>query len=299
MSPKSTGSSTPSGPDPGGTQELGGGQLFIVATPIGNLADITLRALETLRAVDLIAAEDTRHTRKLLSRHDIHKPLISYHANNARQRGEELLARIAAGQSIAIVTDAGTPGISDPGFLLIEEAVKRGVEPVAIPGPTALIAALVVSGLSTHPFAFLGFPPPRGSGRRRFFEEGGALAMTLVLYESPKRLSKTLNEILDAWGDRRIAVVRELTKVYEEVYRGLVSEALAHFGEDVRGELTLIVEGGGSGSPRPPLEAGWEDELSAMLDRGAPSKEAASVISTRFGIPRRTAYQAALKLRKS
>jgi len=299
MDPKSTGSSTPSGPDSAPTREQEGGQLFIVATPIGNLADITLRALETLNSVDLIAAEDTRHTRKLLSRHDIHKPLVSYHANNARQRGEELLAKIAAGQSIAIVTDAGTPGISDPGFLLIGEAIKRGVEPIAIPGPTALIAALVQSGLPTHPFVFLGFPPPKGSGRRRFFKDNGALSMTLVLYESPKRLSKTLGEILEAWGDRQIAVARELTKMYEEVFRGTVSEAIAHFGEGARGEIAIIVEGAGTGSVSPAQEAGWEEELSALLERGTPSKEAASMISNRFGIPRRTAYQAALKLRKS
>lgn len=286
----------PSDPDSEAPEHTGG-QLFIVATPIGNLSDITLRALDVLRSVDLIAAEDTRHTRKLLSRYDIHKPLISYHANNARRRGEDLLAKIGAGKSIAVVTDAGTPGISDPGFLLIDEAIKRGVQPVAVPGPTALIAALVVSGLPTHPFAFLGFAPPKGSGRRRFFEESGNLAMTLVLYESPKRLSKTLRDILDTWGDRRIAAVRELTKVYEEVFRGTASEALAHF-EDPRGEFTLIVAGQGAESSSSAQEAGWEDELSFLLEKGTPSREAASAISSRFGIPRRKAYQAALKLKK-
>ena len=180
------------------------GTLYVVSTPIGNLADISLRALDTLRTVNLIAAEDTRHTRKLLSYYDIHKPLISYHEHNARQRGGELIEKIASGQSVALVTDAGTPSVSDPGRLLIEAALERGIEPVAIPGATALISALVVSGLSTQPFVFLGFPPARGAERRRFFEKNARLEMTLVLYESPRRLTKTLRDMLGGWGERRI-----------------------------------------------------------------------------------------------
>ncbi|MFZ2448299.1 MAG: 16S rRNA (cytidine(1402)-2'-O)-methyltransferase [Syntrophobacteraceae bacterium] len=273
------------------------GQLFIVATPIGNLADITLRALETLRSVDLIAAEDTRHTRKLLSRYDIHKPLISYHENNARQRGAEILEKIASGQSVAVVTDAGTPGISDPGMLLISEALPRGVEPVPIPGPTALVSALVVSGLPAHPFAFLGFPPPRGTVRRRFFVEYAAVAMTLILYESPKRLAKTLKDIHETWGDRRVAVARELTKIHEEVFRGTVSEALAHFEGEVRGELTLVVEGFGAEAAPGSGSEGWEAELERLIGKGVSSKGAALDIAVKFSIPRRTVYQAAVKMR--
>lgn len=276
------------------------GRLYIVSTPIGNLADITHRALDTLRAVDLIAAEDTRHTRKLLSHYDIHKPLVSYHEHNARQRGGELLEKIASGRSVALVTDAGTPGVSDPGRLLIEAALQRGIEPVAIPGPTALISALVVSGLSTHPFVFLGFPPARGAERKRFFEKHADLAMTLILYESPKRLAKTLKDLLASWGERRVAVARELTKVHEEIFRGSISEALNHFTGETRGELTVVVEGAGPGSdlgPQAPCST-WKDELKALLLGGLSSKEAASAVAARFNLPRKAVYQAALEMKK-
>ncbi|MCE5336918.1 MAG: 16S rRNA (cytidine(1402)-2'-O)-methyltransferase [Desulfobacteraceae bacterium] len=273
------------------------GKLFLVATPIGNLADITLRALETLRSVDLIAAEDTRHTRKLLSHYDIHVPLISYHEHNARERGPELVGRISAGQSVAVVTDAGTPGISDPGSLLVESALAGGIEPVIIPGPSAPVAALVISGLPTHPFAFLGFPPARGRERKAYFEQNAAAPMTLVLFESPKRLAKSLAEMLQAWGDRRIAVVRELTKIHEEVFRGRISEAEAHFGEEVRGELVLVVEGHAENTGEIVPED-WQDELKRLIAMGSPSKEAAAQIANRFGLPRRTVYQAALAIRQ-
>jgi len=297
------------------------GTLYVVSTPIGNLADITLRALDTLRAVNLIAAEDTRHTRKLLSYYGIHKPLVSYNEHNARQRGGELIEKTASGQSVALVTDAGTPGVSDPGKLLIESALRRGMEPVAIPGATALISALVVSGLSTQPFVFLGFPPARGAQRRRFFEKNARLEMTLILYESPKRLAKTLKEMLGSWGERRVAVARELTKIHEEIFRGSISEALGHFSGEVRGELTLVVEGAAAGRnadsqshPGPELSnfgperlnlnssnegsPAWRDELKSLLMRGASSKEAASAIAGRFNLSRRVVYQEALAMKK-
>jgi 16S rRNA (cytidine1402-2'-O)-methyltransferase len=291
------------------------GTLYIVSTPIGNLADITLRALDTLRAVNLIAAEDTRHTRKLLSYYDIHKPLISYHEHNARQRGGELLDKIASGQSVALVTDAGTPGVSDPGKLLIEAALERGMQPVAIPGATALISALVVSGLPTQPFVFLGFPPARGAERRRFFEKNARFEMTLILYESAKRLTKTLQDILGSWGERKVAVARELTKIHEEIFRGSISEALVHFSGEVRGELTLVVEGAGTEDGRRRTEEGeseahhgaignsnstpaWRDELKALIGQGVSSKEAASSIAGRFNLSRRVVYQAALAMKK-
>jgi 16S rRNA (cytidine1402-2'-O)-methyltransferase len=297
------------------------GTLYVVSTPIGNLADITLRALDTLRAVNLIAAEDTRHTRKLLSYYGIHKPLVSYHEHNARQRGGELLEKTASGQSVALVTDAGTPGVSDPGKLLIEAALERGMEPIAIPGATALISALVVSGLSTQPFVFLGFPPARGAERRRFFEKNARLEMTLILYESPKRLAKTLKDMLGSWGERRVAVARELTKIHEEIFRGSISEALGHFPGEVRGELTLVVEGAEAGRnadsqshPAPELRSfgperlnlnstnegspAWRDELKGLLMRGVSSKEAVSTVAGRFDLSRRVVYQAALAMKK-
>jgi len=288
------------------------GKLYVVSTPIGNLADITLRALDTLRAVDLVAAEDTRRTRKLLSYYDIHKPLVSYHEHNAKQRGSELLEKIASGKSVALVTDAGTPGVSDPGKLLIEAALKLGMEPVAIPGPTALISGLVLSGLSAQPFVFLGFPPARGTERRRFFEKHAGLAMTLILYESPKKLAKTLKDMLQIWGERKVAVARELTKMHEEIFRGSISEAIAHFGGEVRGELTLVVEGiapgpnAGSQSHLEPEDPNpsnrelpaWRIELKTLLLSGRSSREAASAVAGRFNLPRRVVYQAALAMKK-
>lgn len=285
----------PSNPDVERKTTEKAAKLYLVSTPIGNLADITLRALETLRSVDLIAAEDTRHTRKLLSFYDIHKPLVSYHQHNAGERGKELLEKIRQGLSIAVVTDAGTPGISDPGTLLIETAISNGIEPVVIPGPTALISALVASGLPAHPFVFLGFPPAKGSARKRFFEHNSTLEMTLILYEAPSRLARTLEEILGAWGDRRIAVARELTKVFEEIYRGRVSEALEHFSAGVRGELTLVVEG--KQQDEIPESSAWEDELRALLAEGASSKKASSDLAERYGLPRRMVYQAALSIK--
>lgn len=308
----------PSNPD--NEKEAKEGKLYVVSTPIGNLADITLRALDTLRAVDLIAAEDTRHTRKLLSYFDIHKPLVSYHQHNARLRENQLLDKIASGRSVALVTDAGTPGVSDPGKLLIEAALQRGIEPVAIPGPTALISALVVSGLATQPFVFLGFPPARGAERRRFFEKHARLEMTLILYESPKKFLKTLEDMLRNWGERRVAVARELTKMHEEVFRGFISEAIEHFAGEVRGELTLVVEGAGlnvdskscvgaeslEGCPRRlnrdssnPASVDWREELKALLLSGLSSKEAASAVAGLFDLPRRVVYQAALEMKKS
>jgi 16S rRNA (cytidine1402-2'-O)-methyltransferase len=287
-------------------EEAKEGRLYIVSTPIGNLADITLRALDTLRAVDLIAAEDTRHTRKLLSYYGIHKPLISYHEHNAMQRGGELIEKIGSGLSVALVTDAGTPGVSDPGRFLIDSALRRGVEPVAIPGPTAVIPALIVSGLPPQPFVFLGFPPARGAERRSFFEKNACLEMTMILYESPGRLVKTLKDMLENWGQRRVAVARELTKIHEEVFRGSIPEAIDHFTGRIRGELTVVVEGAGPElhgskccadrqSLDPPV---WKDELENLVSRGFSSKEAASVVAARFNLPRRLVYQAALAMKK-
>jgi len=276
---------------------MSSGTLYVVATPIGNLSDISFRALEVLRSVDRIAAEDTRHTRKLLTHYDIHKPLVSYHSHNIQKRGSGLVEKLLVGEDLALVTDAGTPGISDPGSLLIRQALNRDVEVVSIPGPVALITALVVSGLPTHPFAFLGFPPSRGSGRRRFLESYAALPMTIILYESPQRLRRTLKELFECWGDRQVAVARELTKKYEEVYRGSLAEARNHFAEGVRGEITLVVAGA-EGEGEKSQEAGdWADELEQLMLRGHSVKEAADFISAKFGISRREIYQKALKLK--
>jgi len=273
------------------------GALYVVATPIGNLADISLRALETLRMVDLVAAEDTRHSRKLLTHYDIHKPLISYHSQNIEKRGPELMAKLLAGANLALVTDAGTPGISDPGSLLVRQALDAGLKVVSIPGPAALIAALVVSGLPTQPFAFLGFPPSRGTGRKRFFEGHGSLPMTLILYESPHRLQQTLKEMLTIWGNRQLAVARELTKKFEEIYRGTVTEAQQHFAGPVKGEITLVVAGAEKPEGADPAADHWVEELERSLRQGKTIKEAADGVSAQFAMSRRKVYQMALKLK--
>ncbi len=274
------------------------GALYLVSTPIGNLRDITLRALDVLRSVDLIAAEDTRHTRKLLTHYDIHKPLVSYHSHNLEQRGEELLARLVEGTHVALVTDAGTPGISDPGALLCRQAIDAGLRVEAIPGPTALITALVLSGLPTHPFAFLGFPPARGSNRRRFFAEYSRLPMTCIVYEAASRLQRTLGDLQAAWGNRSVSVARELTKRYEEVFRGSIEDAAAHFAGEIKGELTLVVSGARPENDAPEAEGDWREALRCLvIDEGFRVREAVERIAGEYGVSRKTVYDEALRIR--
>lgn len=280
------------------TVVMSSGILYVVGTPIGNLADISIRALDTLRSVDLIAAEDTRHTRKLLARYDIHKPLISYHSQNMKSRGPELLQKIQSGEKLALVTDAGTPGISDPGSLLVRQVLDMELQIVSIPGPAALITALVVSGLPTQPFAFLGFPPNRGGGRTRFFQSYATLPMTVILYESPQRLQRTLGDLLKFWDNRRIAVARELTKKFEEVYRGTITEAQAHFSQGVKGEFTLVVAAGEAVAERNEKEQSWLEELEyIIIYDGLSVKEAVNTVSQKHGVARRSVYQAALSIK--
>jgi len=220
------------------------GVIYIVSTPIGNLEDITLRALKTLRDVDLIAAEDTRRTRKLLSRFDIHTPLVSYFEHNELKRLDEFLSHVKRGKDIALVSDAGTPGISDPGYRLIQEAIEREIPVIPIPGPSAAIAALSIAGLPTDSFAFVGFLPKKGGKRRKLLDKLGDSMWTSILYESPHRIMKTLEDLLVACGDRQIAVTRELTKAFEEVIRGTISEVIDILkGKRIKGEITLVLGG--------------------------------------------------------
>ena len=231
--------------------EAAGGRLVIVATPIGNLGDITQRALETLKTSDLIACEDTRHTRKLLSHYAIHVPTTSYFEHNRRVRGPWLLEQVRLGQQVALVCDAGTPGISDPGAALIQEALAAGLRVEHVPGPAALIHALVLSGLPTDRFVFEGFLPVKPGARRRRLTELAGFGRTVVLYESPHRLLKTLQDVREVLGDVPIGCARELTKLFEEIRREPVSAAIAHFTtQPPRGEFVLVF--------RPP--AGEPDE---------------------------------------
>jgi 16S rRNA (cytidine1402-2'-O)-methyltransferase len=225
-----------------------GGRLYLVSTPIGNLEDITLRAIKLLRRVDLIAAEDTRKARQLLARYRIKAPLTSFFEHNEPAKIASLLKRLQNNQDIAVISEAGTPGVSDPGFRLIKQAIEQGIEVIPIPGPSAHVAALVCSGLPTDSFHFFGFLPPKGAKRQRRLEEIKELRGTVILYESPHRLLRTLHDIQDSCGNRQICVAREMTKLYEEVLRGEIQAVLAGLeGKRIRGEITLVVAGRGRG----------------------------------------------------
>ncbi len=218
------------------------GTLYVVATPLGNLKDITLRALEVLKTSNLIAAEDTRRTQKLLAAYDLHVPLTSYHEYNKQGKSRVLIERLLRGEQIGLVTDGGTPGISDPGQELVRQARESGIPVVPIPGPSAVACALSVSGMEGGAFVFLGFLPRRKSRRRRILEEMAAQGRTVVLYESPYRIKKLLAEIRDLLGDIDVFLTRELTKIHEELLSGTVSQVLQGLGDkEVLGEITLIL----------------------------------------------------------
>jgi 16S rRNA (cytidine1402-2'-O)-methyltransferase len=218
--------------------------LYLVATPIGNMGDITLRALDTLRAVDLVASEDTRKTGLLLKHFDIKKPQTSFHEHNEERAGEKIMALLEQGQSVALVTNAGTPGISDPGFSLVRRALQAGVEVTMIPGPAALVMALVLSGLPTHAFTFRGFPPRKPGARRRFLEVDKDSPHTLIFYESKYRLTAFLKDALEVYGDRPAAVANDMTKMFETVVRGSLAELVSHFDSaEALGEYVVVIAG--------------------------------------------------------
>ena len=272
------------------------GTLYLVATPIGNLEDITRRALRVLAEVDLIACEDTRHTRTLLNHYGITTRTTSYHEHNERERAAELCARIAAGASVAVVTDAGTPGISDPGFRLARAAAEQGARVVPVPGPTAFVAALVASGLPTDEFYFGGFLPARAHARRQRLQQLCALRATLVFYEAPHRISESLRDAREILGERQAAVARELTKLHEEIARGRLGELAERFaGEQAaRGEMvvvidrTVIEDGAGEGARAAVSIAARVAELEGEgLDQRAALKRAAREL----GLSRGEAYR--------
>ncbi len=221
-----------------------GGTLYIVSAPIGNLEDITLRALRILKEVELIAAEDTRRTRKLLSYYDIHTPMISYFEHNEVRRSKSLLKKLESGSDIALISNAGTPAISDPGYHIINMCIEAGIDLVPIPGPSALLAAVVVSGFPLHSFIFEGFLPAKKSRRVRRLNVLRDEQRTTVFYESPYRVLKFLADVLEVLGDRELVIAREITKMYEEIYRGTVSQAIQKFTETTpKGEFTIVIRG--------------------------------------------------------
>src|SRR5215831_7313469 len=218
--------------------------LYVVATPIGNLGDITLRALEILKSVDLIAAEDTRHSGMLLKHFGIEKPFISYHEHNEAMRTAEIVERLMAGENIALITDAGTPGLSDPGLRLVRECIRRELSFTIIPGPSAILSALVGSGFSTEKFSFRGFLPIKSGQRERELRAAAESDDTVIFFESPYRLTKTLAVCIDLMPDRKLCVARELTKKFEEFRRGTASELLAHYqAHRPKGEVVLVISG--------------------------------------------------------
>lgn len=266
------------------------GTLYVVATPIGNLEDISARALRILGEVDLIACEDTRHTRKLLDRYGISKPLVSYHEHNESARAAELMIDLLAGKNIALVSDAGTPLIADPGYRLVEQARERGVMVSPVPGPSALLAALSASGLPTDSFVFLGFLPPKQGQRRKLLEEWKSLPATLVFYEAPHRILETLEDIAAIFGPRHCVLARELTKIHEEFLRGTPSqlrEALAERAA-VKGEITaMIAKSAEVESDEIPLD----EAVQKLIQAGVPRMEALKTVARRRGLSKREVYK--------
>ncbi|MBI4320532.1 MAG: 16S rRNA (cytidine(1402)-2'-O)-methyltransferase [Chloroflexi bacterium] len=266
------------------------GTLYLVATPIGNLEDITLRALRILRSVGLVAAEDTRATRKLFSRYDIRTPLTSYFEHNKLAKLDLILATLRE-KDVAVVSEAGMPGISDPGYELVRAAINAGLKVVPIPGPSAVIAALAASGLPTDQFVYVGFLPRRGAERRRSLEKLRSESRTIVAFEAPHRVAESLKDIESILGNRDVAVARELTKLHEEVVRGSVEEVLQHFAiHQPRGEFTLVISGASASAAAADLEE-VKRRLHELVEQGMTDKEAIGRLAKETGLPRRQLYR--------
>ena len=273
------------------------GKLYLCPTPIGNLRDISERTLDILHAVDLIAAEDTRHTLRLLNHFDIHTPLTSYHEHNRHDKAEELAGLLLTGKNIACVTDAGTPAISDPGEILVKRAIASGIEVISLPGATAFVTALTVSGLPTRRFVFEGFLPREKKERRRILEEIGREERTTILYEAPHHLKSTLREIMEFVGaDRKVALCRELTKLHEEILRLTLAEAVAYYQErEPRGEYVLVLEGGSPNKKQMTYgDMSIKEHMALYEAAGLEKKEAMKRVASDRGISKRDVYSALL-----
>ena len=271
------------------------GKLYVVATPIGNLGDFSPRAIETLETVDFIAAEDTRVGAKLLNKFEIKKPQVSYFEHNRRTKGDYILSRILEGESCAIITDAGTPAISDPGVDLVDLCAKAGIEVVAVPGCSAVVAALSISGMACGRFTFEGFLSMNKKERRAHLEEVKTEKRTMVFYEAPHKLLRTLQDMLEYWGDRPIALCREITKLHEECFRTTLEQAVAHYTEnEPRGEFVLVI--GGCTEEEAPVEAAdLLGEVKALMEQGQPMMSAVKQVAKAAGVSKNKLYQEALE----
>ena len=269
------------------------GTLYIVSTPIGNLEDITLRALRILKEVDLVAAEDTRRSIKLLNHYGISKPLISYWKEKEKTRSDELIGKLLSGQTVALVSDAGTPGIADPGSVLIRKAIEENISVIPVPGPSAFVAALTVSGLPADAFIFLGFLPPGKTHRRKALTDLKLEEKTLVFYEAPHRIGETLVDMEAVFGDRKAAVVKEVTKLHEEVLRGSLPEIMEQIKEKmVVGEYVIVVEGR-SGVNAPSTEDALS-EIRMLMKRGLGRKESVRKVAEEYGLSKKELYDRSL-----
>lgn len=267
------------------------GSLYLVATPIGNTADISQRAIEALRKVDLILCEDTRHSGRLLKYLDINNKLMSYHEHNERQRSEEVIGLLKNGENVALISDAGSPCISDPGTILVDEAHKHGISVVPIPGPSALIAALSASGFQASSFQFLGFLPRKEGKKREILEETIAYPGLTIIYESPKRLVDTLTLMVELMADRRLVIARELTKLNEEIFRGSVSQALERYSQGVKGEIVIVLD-----TYELEEEVDIEKELRKKIDQGYSHSKAVKVVAKEFDINKNDVYKVSIEI---
>jgi len=280
------------------------GILYICGTPIGNLSDITLRALATLKEVDLIAAEDTRHTQKLLNHYKIKKNATSYHEHNKFKKTNYLIDILRKGKKIALVSDAGMPGISDPGYVLINAAIKEKIEIIPIPGVSASLTALVVSGLIKNSFIFEGFLPRKSNDRKKYLNKNKDEERTIIIYESPHRIKKTLADVLEIWGDRKIALARELTKKFEEIIRGSISDVLAQIKQKgIKGEITLVIQGKNEKEKKTSDEFIKEEKiieeyLKKLISKGYSNKKIIEMNKEKLNIPKNVIYKKLLEIKR-
>ncbi|MEW6068683.1 MAG: 16S rRNA (cytidine(1402)-2'-O)-methyltransferase [Nitrospirota bacterium] len=269
------------------------GFLYIVSTPIGNLEDITLRALRILKEVDVIAAEDTRHSLKLLSHYGISKSLISYWGEREKVKSEEILEKLCSGQSVALISDAGTPGICDPGMVIIKKAIAKGIKVVPIPGPSALIAALSLSGLSTKEFTFIGFLPHKKTQRQKILKDLNLEPRTLIFYEAPHRIIETLKDMEEIFKERVAALIKEITKIHEEALRGTITEILKKLEKTkIAGEYIIVIEGH---QDKKLLTSDILAEISLLMKKGLGRKEAVTRIAEIYGLSKKELYDKSLK----